>query len=175
MIERSIPRLLLPAALLGVGLLGINFWMGSILTEKNRLVEEALARLEESQYRVGQIRLLENQPRMASLTEETPDDLQHRIRAALQMAGMSSQTAFNFDPGQLTKETNSSYQRRNTTIRLDQVTLPQLVQFVETLQDNEAGLSVRDLVLSPATRSRSDVESWSVEMTLTQLIFSPKS
>jgi len=61
-----------------------------------------------------------------------------------------------------------------TRIELRQVNLPQVIRFADQVVDESSGLTMRDLRLrSPAETPTG--ETWSAEITLTQLTFSPKT
>ncbi len=165
-----------PVVYLGMLLLGIlffgNIWMlQDYWTYRSRMTD-AVDRYDQCKLQIADIRRLENQPRMASLTEETADDIGKRVNAACDAVGVSLQTV---QPGAVNREPNSSYSRRNTTIVLNNVTLPQLIQFADKVEDVDAGLSIRDLTLTSAGGLNTGPETWNVNLTLTQLIFSPKS
>jgi len=56
------------------------------------------------------------------------------------------------------------------------VTLEQIISFTHGMIDEAQGTTIRDLRLTMAgsnDRSQTDVELWSAELVLTQLIFSP--
>ncbi|MGB7324936.1 MAG: hypothetical protein WBD31_08685, partial [Rubripirellula sp.] len=76
----------------------------------------------------------------------------------------------------------SDFEMRMTTIGLAPSTMVQILKFCDALRDEKSGTMVRDLRLSvprsPENGNQAnsgDVEKWDAEMTLTQMIFSPKS
>lgn len=165
-----------PIVYLGMLLFGAlvfgNIWMLQDYWGYRRQLNDAVDRYEQSESKLADIRRLENQPRMASLTEETADDIVKRVNAACDAVGLALQSV---QPGAVNREANSSYSSRNTTIILNNVALPQLIQFADKVEDFNAGLSIRDLTLTPTGVGNIGPETWSVNLTLTQLIFSPKS
>jgi hypothetical protein len=159
----------------GALLLAIAYWSYGGFAEAARQRDEAVQKLGDIRYQVEQIRRLENQPRRAALEVELPEHLQRRVLEAVSAAGI--QTSPSLSNGSLENlASDQNYQRRSTSISFSQgLTLPQLIQFIQTLQDAESGSRVEGLSISPAMDQTSAQELWIAEMTLTQLIFSPKS
>lgn len=155
-----------------VGLLFANFWAIQEYAAKKLDLQAVADRLNESQEQIEEMRRLENQPRKASLTKETPSEITSRVDKASQAVGVNTR---NVIPGELVPEKNSSYSRRTSTVTFDAITLLQVIQFSQNIEDAEAGLSVREIVLNPSFASNAGQELWQVNLTLTQLIFSPKS
>lgn len=135
---------------------------------QNRVEAETLSR---------DIRRLSNQSRVASLAAESASRITRRITDAAQEAGVRLGMVTSLDPQSPSRLGRSDYEMRTTAIVVQDVTLPQLAVFCETLSDAQNGLTVRDLTLDSrmATASAGDGESWDVRMALTQLIFSPIS
>ena len=75
----------------------------------------------------------------------------------------------------------TDFLQRSTTIKLAPSTMVAILKFCEALRDEQTGTIVRDLRLTqPEARQRAqqrggEQEKWGVEMTLTQMIFSPKN
>lgn len=136
--------------------------------EQNRREAESLSR---------DIRRLSNQSRVASLEAESPSRITQRITHAAKTAGVRLSMVTSLDPQSPSRLGRSDYEMRTTAIVMQDVTLPKLAVFCETLADVQNGLTVRDLTLDSrsATASSGDGEAWDVRMALTQLIFSPIS
>jgi hypothetical protein len=155
-----------------VGLFFANFLAIQEYATKKHELQVVADRLSESQSQIEEIRRLENQPRKASLTKETPAEITSRVDRASQEVGVNARKV---SPGELVPEKDSSYSRRDSTVTFDALTLPQVIQFSQMIEEAEAGLSVREITLKPNTIPNAIQELWQVNLTLTQLIFSPKS
>ena len=155
-----------------VGLIFANFWAIQDYMAKKSEFQAIADRLVESQESIEEIRRLENQPRKASLTKESADEITRRVNKASEAVGIASSGV---TPGELAPEKNSSYSRRDSRVTFAALTLPQIIQFSQNIEDAEAGLTVRDIALTPTAMPNAGQELWSVNLTLTQLIFSPKS
>jgi hypothetical protein len=166
------PRAMLYAGILFGAALLINLWAVQDYWDNRFQVTEAMERYETSKEQLRMIRLLENKPRIASLTEETEDDILKRVNAACGEVGI---VPSNVSPGLLQPIDNSSYSKRDTNIDLNGVTLAQIIQFAEKVEDSDSGLTIGNLTLIPGQPGAADAEAWTVNLTLTQLVYSPKS
>jgi hypothetical protein len=155
-----------------VGLLFLNFWVIQEYMARKSELQMIADRFVESQGRIEEMRRLENQPRKASLTKETPDEITRRVKKASEEAGIVGQ---NVSSGELIPEKNNSYSSRTSFVTFEALTLPQIIQFSQNIEDADAGLSVREIELKPSVVPNAGQEQWYVNLTLTQLIFSPKS
>jgi len=148
-----------------------------------RRFEEASSELSLSQRRVADIQRLKYRPTVASLEKESDSEMNRRIDGALANAGLSNEQLLENNPigvSDLPQESilngKANYEQRQTNIKLEAVSMQQLVQFCEFIEDPKKGLTVRDLVFVPnRSNASSGIELWTVTLTLTQLIFSPTS
>ncbi|MFK8115060.1 MAG: hypothetical protein AB8B91_22860 [Rubripirellula sp.] len=142
--------------------------------------------LRETDVKLKEIEQLKNVPRVASLNLESPGDIAKRIDSALKAAGLGPEL-LNQNPDAPQPIQKTDYQLRSTTIDLAACTMPQIVKFCDALHDVETGSVVRDIILTAppvvesgrqnaSTRAkRGGQEKWEAQLTLTQMIFSPKS
>lgn len=154
--------------------------------EARQRLSQAQDNLTETRVKLREIAQLQKAPRVASLNLESPGDISKRIDAALQAAGLTTELLDqNPDAPQQVQKTD--YQIRATSIDLAPSTLSQILKFCDALQDPETGSVVRDLTLTPPQNpgntsnsgagrraNQGGQEKWEAQMTLTQMIFSPK-
>lgn len=153
------------------GLIFANVWAFQDYIEKKSEFQAAADRFAESQEKIEEIRRLENQPRKASQKKETPAEIIQRASKASEAAGIVGQNVWSDE----LKAENSRYSSRTSHVTFEALTLPQIINFCQSIEDAEAGLTVREIDLTPSLRPNAGQELWSVNLTLTQLIFSPKS
>jgi hypothetical protein len=98
--------------------------------------------------------------------------MKQRIEQAMKGSAISSDKKVSDIPLQLSPKGNN-YKERRTEIKMVELSMPQIIQFCQQLEDPEKGLTVRDLDLKaskPTTSSPSDL--WDATITLSQLIYS---
>ena len=125
----------------------------------------------------AEIRRLREAPTFAAVGADSQRSIARRIEEALRESGLSEDRVLRIQPpNQPYRLSDSPYQVYPTRIELQNVTLPQLVDFAYALHDASKGLTVTDVRLwPPRSATRAGAERWSVEVTLTQLAFSPKT
>ncbi|MEM1224458.1 MAG: hypothetical protein AAGJ40_02110 [Planctomycetota bacterium] len=133
------------------------------------------------------IRVASQRPAIASLQIEPPDRISLRVEAAMQAAKLPPRHLISIEPQTPTRIRRTPYRIRPTMIVLVDVTIADVVRFSQSLDDNQQGMTVRDLsVSSSSARFSSSPESrqlaanasgerWEARMTLTQMIYSPIS
>ncbi|MGB7325363.1 MAG: hypothetical protein WBD31_10870 [Rubripirellula sp.] len=138
---------------------------------------QARGDLDEVKTKISQIDRLKDGPRVAALELQSPAEISNRIEAARQSAGLNQAALLREQPTDPQRIGRSDFEMRMTTIGLAPSTMVQILKFCDALRDEKSGTMVRDLRLS-VPRNQGDsgaVEKWDAEMTLTQMIFSPKS
>ena len=130
--------------------------------------------LGELQQKLLEIDRISTVPRVAALELEAPDRISNRLSAAMKEAGMSDNLLANQTPLPPQRIGQSDFTLRRVEIKLNAETIPQIVAFCDALKDESTGSVVRDLQLYEP-RSMGATETWNSQMTLTQVIFSPKS
>lgn len=164
-----------------VAMIGVNLWSVNRMWGAKAQVHEAVEELEEARRDLANLRRLEVQPRVASLEEETesPSDIAERILNAFRQAGLPETTRYDSPVSASNTVSDqfrdSDYVERETLINIYELRLPQIVQFAQFLEEPEKGLTVRDVTLTAGTSTAPGNETWNANLTLTQLIFSPKS
>jgi hypothetical protein len=160
-------------AILGVYAL-LSFF--EVQSANDRLVA-AQADLNETSTKIREIALLSRAPKVAALQVESSGDISNRVAAARAAAGLPNSIVKSEQPGAPTRIPRTDFRLRSTSIELQPVSLPELIRFCDALDDGETGSVVRDLTLTTPRpgESSGNREKWSVQMTLTQMIFSPKS
>jgi len=134
---------------------------------------EALETLGKSQKLIGEIERLRNRPRIASLEQETTTGMIERVEFAMQAAEIPSASKLSSIPQEPIQKGTTNYKERLTEIKLDPVSMQQVVRFCLQLEDPAEGLTVRDLEMHASKRtSDSAIDLWEVSITLSQLIYS---
>lgn len=165
-------RLLIGTAIVLLGLYAASS-ISSAWTAANRL-DRQRDDLEQLRRMLAEIEQVSDAPRVAALELEAPDQILNRITGALKTAGLSPNLLANQTPLQPQRIGRTDFTLRRVEIELDAATAEQIVAFCDALRDASTGSLVRDLQLfNPRRTGRS--ETWNSQMTLTQVIFSPKS
>lgn len=161
-----------------IGMLGIYALLGFLRArDAERRLRDTRAELDEVVAKIQDIERLQDAPTVAALQLESPAEITNRVAAARQAAGISQASLLREEPLDPQRIQRSDFEMRSTTIQLSAVTLPQVLTFCDQLRDEQTGSVVRDLSLTvPTDRgSGGDRETWETGLTLTQMIFSPKS
>lgn len=149
------------------------------LTAANAEYAGAQGDLAECARMVGDIERLNRQPRVASLDVESPQQTIERVAEAQRLAALPADSLLSVSPAAPIRREATDFQQRNTELVLQNVELEKLANFVSVLEDNDDGLFLRDVALTPSISTAADAskssEQWSARLTLTQLIYSPKS
>ncbi|MEM0925610.1 MAG: hypothetical protein AAGJ83_06200 [Planctomycetota bacterium] len=162
---------------IGCGVIGLMIYAAFSITgsfaASKRLAQEQ-SDLAELREKLSEIQRWSAAPRVAALNVESPDQILNRISQALKAAGLPTQALTNQTPAEPQRLQQSEFQLRKVEITLGRATVSQIVRFCEALRDESTGSVVRDLQLyNPETQNSR--ETWISKMTLTQVIFSPKS
>ncbi len=181
--DSSNRSLILLCVLLAICLIAVNLWTIQRMLVSQSRFEEASSELSLSQLRVTDIQRLKYRPTVASLEKESDSEMTRRVDEALAKAGISNDQLTENNsigvselPQESLRNGKANYEQRLTNIKLVAVTMQQLVQFCEFIEDPKKGLTVRDLAFVADTSNASTAaELWTVTLTLTQLIFSPTS
>ena len=131
--------------------------------------EELLAECRELGQQIAAARTSENS--LATEDAESAEQVTQRVALAARESGFSSSLVSGIFPSLPARIADSDYQQQNTVIRVDRLTLGQLNGFLTELSSNQ-GFQIGQLSLS-ATQTQSPAEVWSVEITLTRLIYDP--
>jgi len=106
-------------------------------------------------------------------------ELNRRLRAAATIAGVPNELV-SIDPGPARQVRDTDYDETVVFLRLDNVTLRQLVTFLHQLSDKDKALRTKMLQLAPSAQTgivRPIVapggELWTADVTLAYLSFSP--
>jgi hypothetical protein len=143
------------------------------LRKHGEWLARAEGELRDCQQLVQEIARLRVRPRVASLEVEPSSRIAERVEAALTRSGVRASSLVRVEPLAPVRIGSSSYQLRQTSVSLEDVTLEQVVRFADALSEPDEGLSVPDLVMTAASTPASGGDRWSVQVGLTQMIFSP--
>ena len=140
-------------------------------------LEDERQNLVECRSIAEQLGTLATRPKLASIESSASDTGATRINAAIRDAGIASTSLRAVSPSPTIRLGATDYQQRETTIDFAKVTLMQIVLFEQSL-DAGLGLTLSESTLSVPedTSLGSTVEElWDARLTLTQIIYSPKS
>jgi len=165
-------RLLVGSLIVALVLYAIGS-IGQTRSAANRLLGD-VTDLTELRRRLLEIERFSQAPAVAALEVESPDRIVNRIYAALQQAGLDENVLANQTPSQPQRIERSDFTLRRVEIQLNPATVIQIVAFCDALKDESTGSVVRDLQLYEPRRVGSR-ETWRSQLTLTQVIYSPKS
>ncbi|MEM1068730.1 MAG: hypothetical protein AAGI63_07530 [Planctomycetota bacterium] len=133
--------------------------------------------LDEIRAKLKDIERWQQAPKVAALRLESPSEIANRVAQSRSSAGIAQSSLLREEPTDPQRIPRTDFEIRTTTIELASTPLPTLLAFCEALQDEETGSLVRDIRLTAPRNSVSQggQEAWEVELTLTQIIFSPTS
>lgn len=152
------------------------------LSSANREYAASLGELEECELLTNEISRLSNNPRLASLDVDSPQQVIGRVSTAMQVADIPSSSLASVAPSAPTRVGSTQYQQRLTQLSFQNVSLAKLATFVIEVTKSNDGSYVRDIVLTNASRNSTGTddasnptERWEARLILTQLIYSPTS
>lgn len=156
-------------------LLLVVFAWGTMAGSKQRL-DDARYQLGMCEQLAGDIRLLQNRPGFAALNVDSPKTITTRADEAGLESDLPPGALVRIEPQAAVRVRDSTYRIRPTRLELRRVTLEQVLAFSHAMIDESQGTTVRDLRLTATdlgSEDDPDVDSWTAEIVLTQLIFSP--
>ena len=161
------------AGLLLVGVLGCFLHLRSsrlraVTANRNEQVCRSLA---------SRIEQLKRGQRHADLKSRSETELSRKIESAAQSAGLQPSHIVRIHPRDPMRIADSDYKDQSTDVELRPVTLKQLIAFLDTIA-SDTGIQGSFVWLTAPTQEPSAVsavEPWNAQMTLTNLIFAPKS
>lgn len=173
--QRSIaPAAFLLAALLAAG------WSASTWSAARRDAVESARDLRECQRLRDQIVAARAAPSVASERELRPADVSRALNDALRKADIEPDQLVRVAPASPKRSTaNSAYEERPTQLQLRDLTLKQIVRFIDELageprSDGSASLGTRSIRLSAADASAKDGD-WSADVLIGYWIYAPRT
>jgi|GEM_PF-4300949 len=151
-----------------------GYW--TMRSSRQRL-HEAQVQLQTCEKLAKDIKTLGDRPGFAALGVDSPRTITTRAEAAGKKAMISPAALVRIEPQVAVRLRDSDYRVRPTRLELRRVTLKQVLAFTHAMIDETQGTTVRDLRLTASETSSANVkeaDSWTAEMVLTQLIFSPQ-
>ena len=153
-------------------LLGLWNWVEArSLASKQNSHGALVGQIEQMHADVQRLKVLRGAPRAATDRERPNDELLAQIRDAMDRAGMPAKRWIGNDPALPVRVPRSPYKRLSTRLSFERVTLPDLVTFAFYLTENDRALRISHIRLV-APRG-DDPETWTAELTITYLIYSP--
>ena len=140
-------------------------------------LDAARGDLGEMKQKLDEMQRLKQAPKVAALQLESPAEITNRVAAARRAADLPQASLLKEEPLDPQRIQRTDFEIRSTVIDLAPAELPKIIKFCEALRDQETGTVVRDMKLSEPQNGvdGGDQEKWEAALTLTQMIFSPKS
>ncbi len=138
--------------------------------------QAAAENLQRCRQLAAQIEALKTAPAQASLERQSTQEVATRIERAAQTAGITGSAITRIDPQAARRIGKSAHVQQPTHVEIRQVSLEQLGKFLAELALGESGLETTSIRLSlpRGSTNPSPGESWSAEVVLTHLVFSPE-
>jgi hypothetical protein len=124
------------------------------------------------QHLADRIIALQSKPAIAGSAALAQDNLSRRIEAAVRGAGVAGEDLASIEPDPPVRAGDSPYLEKPTSVQLRNVSLQQLARLLCQLAADGSGLRIKSLRLTAPPEEQTG-NLWSVEFTLTYLIYSP--
>jgi len=169
-------RRYLSVVVMYTGLLVLLAVCGLRLHRSRVTADAAVGNLESCMRLASQIGVLRAAPMHASLQRQSSQDLALQIDRAAQIAQIAGSAIVRINPQASRRVEDSAILEQPTCVEIRQISLEQLVKFLGELSSSESGLQATSIRLTAPRASAGDqqCETWSVEVVLTHLIFSPE-
>lgn len=148
----------------------------AMMARNHNRLRDAQAQLRECKKLAQDIQALQQQPGFAALGVDSPRTITTRAEHAGQQAKIPPTALARIEPQSAVRLRDSPYRLRPTRLEIRRVTLEQIVVFTHALIDEAQGTTVRDIRLTAAegnAEGAKEVDLWTAEIVLTQLIYSP--
>lgn len=162
-----------------IAMLGLS---GMRMLEYRQQYQEGLENLAAARVRVPQILALRKKPDRAARESRSQVTLAKVIEESATNAGIKPAQIVSIEPQTPRRVADTQYEEYATLVRIEGTSLAELAKLVVTLRGQGAGdypLNVSSLRISvPFQASKMHGESdeaWNSELTLTYLVYSPKS
>lgn len=117
---------------------------------------------------------LKQLPAKVGLRDMVRSELDHQLEAAAKEAGFTTTNIVSITPSSPRRVGNSVYQEKPTDVVLRELTLQQLLAFLYNVNSKNVGLCVQNIRLT-APRNQNATGHWTAQVTLSYLIYSPKT
>lgn len=141
-----------------------------------------ISELSATEARLPQILTLRKKPDRAAQQTSSEVTLAKIIEESATRSGLEPAQVVSIEPQSPRRVGNSSYEENATVIRVERASLVQLAKLAASLHQQNANtqpLEVASIRLSApfqsGLRSSESTEEWNMELTLTYLVYSPKT
>ena len=132
--------------------------------------------IKEMSQGITDIQRTSTQASLVALEFDSPSELNSRLESAMKTAEISTSSMKSISPQQTRRLGQSEYRIRSVEVRLVDLELGQALRFLSELQTPTEGFAPTEIVLTPQTAGLNQPqEKWTLEATLTQTVFSPKT
>lgn len=173
MIQPHVRKRVFTVALSYTGLLLLTVYSYGQMRSSADAVRRADEELKTCRRLISEINDLQQRPGFAAVEQESPAAMANRVERAARESQLPAAAVVRVAPHPISRLANTDYQISATSLELQNVTLKQVAAFSQNLIDEDHGLTLRDLRLYAGSDPGVERETWSADLTLTQLIFSP--
>lgn len=151
-------------------------WLaGSHMLAERRAACAAKADLDDSRTYVAAIKRLSQLPSLAGSQSKAPNEIQVAVEKQAKAAGIPLDSLADISPQQPQRLGDSPLKEQPTAIRLENVSMKQVVSFVYSLASQGDGLIPKSIRLRPPRRDESS-DLWIAEIVMVYLLHeSPKA
>jgi hypothetical protein len=160
--------------LTALALAAFDGWSWLRMSSAQDAAQRAAGETQVCQEMAQRIIDLERRPAVASSRQLGGSEVAQRIESAAHSAGMGTDSLLRIAPDAPRRLGDSSYLEQPTQILLRRVTLAQLAVFLHDVVADVQGLEVRGVRLS-VPHEQESAGVWTVELTLADLLYSPKA
>lgn len=149
---------------------------GSRLVRCRKAAAAAAANLADCSQLVRRIEKLQSTPTQASFERRSLQDFALKIQQAAQIAKAPDSAIIRIDPQPSRRVDETPYLQQGVSVSIRQVPLEGLTTFLCEVAASESDLQASSIRLTaPRTPPKEgQAETWSAEVTLTHLVFSPE-
>ncbi len=162
-----------------VGVLGLVLtitaaWTFGRLSDRRSAAIGAATDLADCRRLATQIQQLGRQPALAGSGEMQLNELTRRIERSAKSAQIQPDSLIRISPDPASRVGNTAYKKKSTQVLFRGVTLRQIMTFLHTVAAQDTGpQTTRVRLVAPHSDDAGD--RWTVETTLTYLIYEPKT
>ena len=160
------------AATIAIALLVAVAWCYTRLADARASASAAAQDLADCRALAARIESLRRLPAVAGAAELGASDLTRQIERAAKLADFPEDSIERIEPEPARRVGETNYREVATQVRLRHVTLRQVFTFLHALCAADS-LQLRNIRLS-APRGEETADRWTVESTLTYMIYSPR-
>ncbi len=158
---------------LGFVLVALNLWAWSILSEHRQAAADADRDVAVCRQLANRIAHLKDKPTVAGSREIEATELSQKIERAATANQIAPAALTRISPESARRVGDTSYLEKPTTVLLSGISLRQLADFLYAMSTGSSVMSVQRIWIT-APRDEGTSDRWTVEVTLSYLIYAPR-